>query len=79
MHSLAPSIILSSNKIATIASVYLILSVGPTPHLSFTHIISFPPHSNPLRCGYFGPRFTPGETEAVRQSDLLKVTWLVQK
>ena len=62
-----------------VASVYFILSMDQILHLFFTNIISFPPHSNPMKCGYFGPHFTSEEAEAGRLGDLLKVTWLVHK
>ena len=49
------------------------------PGLSFTDIISLPPHSSPVGYGCFWPRFPHRETEAVALSDLPKVMWLVRE
>lgn len=61
------------------ASVYRILSMYQIPHLSCTDVISFPPHSNPARCGCFWPHFQHEETEAARLSDVPKVMRLVRE
>lgn len=56
------------------ASVYLTFYVDQIPHHFFTNVIPCPPYGNSVKCGYFWPHFTYEETEAVRLSDLPKVT-----